>query len=97
MHFLGELHLIQTHTRCERFISSVRRECLDHIIILNEKHLRRVIREYVNFFRHARPHQGIHQKIPEPLTSAPPTKDEHNAVVSMPILNGLHHDYGRAA
>jgi putative transposase len=50
---------------CERFIGSVRRECLDHVIILNERHLRRLVHEYVDYFNHARPHQGI-DRIPDP-------------------------------
>jgi len=51
---------------CERFIGSVRRECLDHILILSERHLHRVIGEYVVYFNHSRPHQGIGQRIPDP-------------------------------
>jgi putative transposase len=50
---------------CERFLGSVRRECLDHILVLGEGHLHRVIREYVEYFNHARPHQRIDQEIPE--------------------------------
>ena len=44
---------------CERFLGSLRRECLDHIIILGEGHLRGTLKEYVRYFNHARPHQGI--------------------------------------
>ena len=51
---------------CERFIGSVRRECLDHMLILSERHLHRVIGEYVAYFSHSRPHQGIGQRIPDP-------------------------------
>ena len=43
---------------CERFLESVRRECLDHVLILGERHLRRVLREYVAYFNQERPHQG---------------------------------------
>ena len=50
---------------CERFLGSVRRECLDHILVFGEQHLYRVIQEYVAYFNRARPHQGIVQKIPE--------------------------------
>jgi len=52
---------------CERFLGSVRRECLDHILILSERHLHQVIGEYVAYFNHSRPHQGIGQRIPDPL------------------------------
>jgi len=48
---------------CERFLGSVRRECLDPMLILGGSHLYRVIKEYVEFFNQARPHQGIAQKI----------------------------------
>jgi putative transposase len=82
---------------CERFIGSVRRECLDHILILSERHLRRLVREYVDYFNHARPHQGI-GRIPDPQDASriddPPTRRPGSAV---PVLGGLHHDYRRAA
>lgn len=51
---------------CERFSGSVRRECLDHLLILSERHLHRVIGEYVAYFNHSRPHQGLGQRIPDP-------------------------------
>jgi putative transposase len=50
---------------CERFLGSVRRECLDHLLILHEKQLQRVLGAYVLYFNQARPHQGIRQQIPE--------------------------------
>lgn len=52
---------------CERFIGSVRREGLDHLLIVSEGQLHRVIKEYVAFFNAARPHQGIEQQIAERL------------------------------
>ena len=89
---------------CERFLGSVRRECLDHILILTERHLHRVIREYVQFYNSARPHQGMDQAIPNgapapPLVpQAPPPSDGPEAkIISFPVLGGLHHDYRRAA
>jgi len=51
---------------CERFMRSVRQECLDHLLIFHEKQLQRVLNEYVVYFNQARPHQGIGQQIPEP-------------------------------
>jgi putative transposase len=51
----------------ERWVRSVRQECLDHILIVNEQHLRRVLIEYVAFYNGARPHQGICQRIPDPI------------------------------
>jgi len=81
---------------CERFLGSVRRECLDHVIILSERHLRRVLKEYVEiYFNRARPHQGLDQAIPDVQLRSVPKAD--GKVVSFPILGGLHHDYQRAA
>jgi len=51
---------------CERFLGSVRCECLDHLLILGEAHLRRALRAYVPYFNEQRPHQGIAQQIPTP-------------------------------
>ena len=78
---------------CERFIGSVRRECLDFILILNEAHGRRVLREYITFFNQARPHHGIGQRIPAPPEGRLLTHPLHQKVVSHPVLGGLHHDY----
>jgi putative transposase len=49
---------------CERFMGSLRRECLDHTLILHSRHLARVVREYTNYFNQERSHQGIGQRIP---------------------------------
>lgn len=81
---------------CERFLGSARRECLDHMLILGENHLHRVIKEYVEYFNQARPHQGIAQKIPQGAESE--RKEERQGkVIAFPVLNGLHHDYRRVA
>ena len=80
---------------CERFLGSVRRECLDHVLILSEDHLRRVIIEYVLYFNGSRPHQGIGQKVPRPMKV--PGEDANGEVVEFSILGGLHHEYRRAA
>ncbi|MEO8288178.1 MAG: integrase core domain-containing protein [Chloroflexota bacterium] len=90
---------------CERFLGSVRRECLDHILILGEQHLHRVVKEYVHFYNSARPHQGISQMTPQrsrsPMQEVPPGADATDAaggrIISLPVLGGLHHDYRRAA
>ncbi len=81
---------------CERFLGSVRRECLDHVLVLGEAHLRRVLREYVAYFNTARPHQGIGQAIPgvpKPTSPARPAAP----IVAIPVLGRLHHDYRRVA
>jgi putative transposase len=82
---------------CERFIGSVRRECLDHVIILSERHLQRLVRDYVDYFNHVRPHQGI-GRIPDPLNADQIDESQTNhPVIAVPVLGGLHHDYRRAA
>jgi putative transposase len=81
---------------CERFLGSVRRECLDHLLILGERQLYRVIKEYVQFFNEARPHQGIEQRIPGETASAA-KRASQGKIISFPVLGGLHHDYRRAA
>jgi transposase InsO family protein len=78
---------------CERFLGSLRRECLDYFLILSERHLHRIVKEYVAYFNHARPHQGINQRIPCQPESLPKT----GRIVSYPVLGGLHHDYRRKA
>jgi putative transposase len=82
---------------CERFLGSVRRECLDHLLILHEKQLHRVLNAYVAYFNQARPHQGIRQQIPEPKAGSVPADHAGRKVLSFPILGGLHHDYRRSA
>ncbi len=57
-------HAPRANAICERFLGSVRRECLDHILILSEKQLHRVLRAYVAYFNRARPHQGMKGKSP---------------------------------
>jgi len=46
---------------CERLLSSLQRECLDHFVILSERHLYRIVKEYTGYFNYSRPHQGIDQ------------------------------------
>jgi putative transposase len=77
---------------CERFLGSLRRECLDHFVLLGERHLYRVVKEYVGYFNGIRPHQGIEQRIP----CGPAHLDEPpitGRVASRPVLGGLHHEY----
>ncbi len=81
---------------CERFLGSVRRECLDHMLILGENHLYWLIKEYVEFFNQARPHQGIERRIPEG-TVREEDKQRTGKIIAFPVLNGLHHNYRRAA
>ena len=81
---------------CERFLSSVRRECLDFFLILSEQHLRKIMQQYQAYFNHARPHQGINQQIPCPAEQAE-EQATNGEIISLPVLGGLHHDYQRRA
>ncbi len=81
---------------CERFLRSVRQECLDHLLILHERQLQRVLNAYMMYFNQARPHQGIGQQIPEQRSSDPSAQDAGNKVIALPVMGGLHHDYSWA-
>ena len=81
---------------CERFVGSLRRECLDHMLVIGERQLIRVLKGYVSYFNPARPHQGIAQRIPAPTVS-PPGEAKAGKVMAFPVWNGLHHDYRWAA
>ena len=86
---------------CERFLGSVRRECLDHILILGEGHLRRILAEYAGYFVESRPHQGLGQRTPAQVTKGELLSNvilgAPADVESIPVLGGLHHEYRRAA
>jgi transposase InsO family protein len=86
----------QANALCERYIGSVRRECLDHLLIVGKRPLSRVIKKYVDDFNRSRLHQGIGQYVP---CGPPPVCAEPDVgkIIRFPILNGLHHDYRRAA
>jgi putative transposase len=79
---------------CERLIGSVRRECLDHVIVLNEDHLRRTLVEYLAYYHEARTHLSLDRNSPIPRPVQPPEKGK---VVATAYLGGLHHCYTRAA
>jgi transposase InsO family protein len=94
------LRIVLTPPRCpwangyaERWVGSARRECLDHLLILNERHLRRVLRAYTTFYNERRPHQGLAQRCPVPLTSGP----SDGPVRCRDVLGGILHDYHREA
>ena len=90
-------HAPRANAICERFLLSVRRECLDHILILSEKQLHRVLRAYVEYFNRTRPHQGIHQQVPEREVTCIPSAQPDAYIISVPVLGALHHEYRRVA
>jgi len=96
---------VRTAYRCpwqnpfvERFVGTLRRELLDHVIVLGRDHLERLLREFIEAYYHvARPHQGLDgdTPIPQPKADAPITG--RTRLISTPILGGLHHRYQRVA
>jgi len=78
----------------ERLIGSIRRECLDHVLVLNERHLRRLLRAYVAYFNRSRPHQALENNSPIPREVQPPS---HGPIRAVPEVGGLHHRYQRVA
>ena len=88
----------RANSYCERHIGSLRRECLDHMLVLNHRQLDRSVHEYIDYYNRSRPHQGIGQQIPECYAEGNPwpTRKPEGKVTSTPVLNGLHHSYARA-
>jgi hypothetical protein len=86
-------HAPRTNATCERFLGSVRRGCLDHILVLHEKQLHRVLQVYVKYFNQSRPHQGIHQQVPQGEVPFVPPEQGCDRIISVPILGGLYNDY----
>jgi len=78
----------------ERVIGSIRRECLNHIILLSEAHLRRVLKSYVNYYNASRTHMSLDGDAPFSRTIEPPSQGR---IVAIPQVGGLHHRYARAA
>jgi hypothetical protein len=78
----------------ERLIGSIRRESLDHVIVLNEAHLRRILSSYFAYYHEARTHLSLDRNAPIPRQVEPPS---HGRVIAIPQVGGLHHRYMRAA
>ena len=74
----------------ERAICSIRRECLDHLVVLNQTHLRRVLQRYISYYNATRTHFGLEKNSPNrrPI-------ERHGRIVARAILGGLHHEYCR--
>ena len=78
----------------ERVIGSIRRECLDYIVIFNERHLRRVLSSYVDYYHRTRTHLSLDKDCPDPR---PVMTRRIGRVVAIPQVTGLHHRYERLA
>ena len=78
----------------ERLIGTIRRELLDHVIVLNAGHLRRRLRSYLSYYHVSRTHLALEKDAPEPRAVEPPG---HGQVVALPQVGGLHHRYVRRA
>ncbi len=78
----------------ERLIGSIPRECLDHFIVLNERHLLRILRAYFDYYHHARAHLSLDRNSPVARDVESPDRGK---VIAIPQVGGLHHRYRRAA
>jgi len=74
----------------ERLIGSIRREVLDHVIVLNERHLQRLLARYFAYYHRWRTHLSLAMDCPEPRPIQPP---ENGKVIAVPEVGGLHHHY----
>lgn len=92
-------HAPQANAFCERLIGSIRRECLDFLIPLNERHLRRILKEWVAHYNRGRPHSSLGPGIPEPSGGIPELQISgyripcDHRVLRSAVLGGLHHEY----
>jgi transposase InsO family protein len=76
----------------ERVVRSICTEAVDHVIVINERHLHAVLEEYLDYYNNDRPHRSLGLQSPLPRS---PSRE--GAVVRRPVLGGLHHVYSRAA
>jgi len=78
----------------ERVIGSIRRECLDHLVIFNERHLRRILSSYIDYYQRTRTHLSLDKDCPDPRPIMPPRIGK---VIPIAQVGGLHHRYERLA
>lgn len=78
----------------ERLIGSIRRECLDHVLIFNERGLRRILQSYFDYYENSRTHLGLAKDTPIPR---PVQLPKLGNVIALPQVGGLHHRYERRA
>ena len=74
----------------ERLIASIRRECVDHLVVLGEAHLRRILSKYSAYYNELRTHRSLDKDAPIPRAI-----QDVGRIISSPVLGGLHHRYGR--
>jgi transposase InsO family protein len=79
---------------CERVIGTLRRECIDHVIVVGEHHLRRILRKYLEYYHGSRTHLALDKDAPEPRE---PESIDGGKVIALPMVGGLHHRYTRRA
>jgi transposase InsO family protein len=75
---------------CERLIGSIRRDCLDHVVVFGELHLRHLLRCYATYYNETRTHLSLNKDSPVPRPAL-----IHGRILGVPILGGLHHQYIR--
>jgi len=78
----------------ERLIGTLRRDCLDHVIVLSEIHLRRIVRGYLGYYHSCRTHLSLEKDSPHPR---PVESPDQGRIVEIPMVGGLHHRYTRQA
>ena len=90
----------QANSFCERLVGTIRRECLDFLIPLNQRHVRRILKEWVAHYNQGRPHSSLGPGIPDPGEAFATTRNRHRhqlahdgKVVGRSVLGGLHHEY----
>jgi transposase InsO family protein len=72
----------------ERLVGTLRRECLDHVVVVNETHLRAVLAEFARFYNRERPHHTLRLETPEPVA-----RSTTGPIRASAVLGGLHHAY----
>jgi len=85
---------VKSVENCERVVGSIRRECLDHVIVLNERHLCRILSGYFDYYQNSRPHLSLDRNSPTPRAVELPSQRQ---VISNGQVGGWHHRYSRAA
>ena len=85
----------QANAIAERVVRTFRQECLDHVIVLNDRHLRRVLREFVPYYNVTRPHSSLN--LEPPAGARHVVKPPGARLRAQPVLGGLHHAYEWAA